>query len=52
VVIELEGDRAGESVLGRKRSLFSGREVVTGDSDRLGGAGECVSDDGLVFVSD
>ena len=50
VVVELEGDRAREGVLGWERGLLGGREIVAGDGDRLGGAGECVPDDGLVLV--
>lgn len=50
VVVELEGDRAREGVLGGERGLLGGREIVAGDSDRLGGAGQCVPDDGLVLV--
>ena len=50
VVVELEGDRAREGVLGWERGLLGGREIVAGDGDRLGGAGQCVPDDGLVLV--
>lgn len=51
-VIKFESDRPRKCVLGWKRGLLGGREIVSGDGDRLGGARECVSDDGLVLVGD
>lgn len=52
VVVELESDRPREGVLGWERGLLGRREIVTRDGDRLGGASECVPDDGLVLVGD
>ena len=50
--IELARKRTGEGFLGRECGLLSGGEVVTGHGDWLGGASECVPDDGLILGGD